>query len=305
MRLAVASLALLLSAEASAHGSGVAVLELRSTSDTSAVCRWTLPGGATAPGIELPEGCRLEAAELTCPLAGLALTFTSLDGPVGSVLVRLVAPSGEVTTRVADARSPRVELPDTADPGAPLWRYFGLGVAHILSGADHLLLVLGLVLLVRGRRLLMTITAFTAGHSLTLALAALGLVHFPVRAAEVVIALSVVVLAAELARPSDALASAPATLTRRRPGLVAGAFGLVHGVGFAGGLAAVGVPAGDVLPALCGFNLGVEAGQLAVVAALVLVLAVVRLRPVIPAYVMGTLAVAWTLERVVILVGAQ
>jgi hydrogenase/urease accessory protein HupE len=179
--------------------------------------------------------------------------------------------------------------------------YFGAGVGHILAGADHLLFVLGLLLLVRGAgALVRTVTAFTLAHSLTLALAVTAAVRLPPAPVEAAIALSLVLLAAELARPPG---DAPPTLARRRPSLLAFAFGLLHGFGFAGGLRALRVPAGDLPFALLGFNLGVEAGQLAFVAvALALVPLAKRLRAPslarVPAYVIGAMGAFFCIERV-------
>ncbi len=139
--------------------------------------------------------------------------------------------------------------------------YFGLGVMHILTGYDHLLFVLCLVLLADGIvPLLKTITAFTLAHSITLAAASLGLVHVPPAPVEASIALSIVFLARELIREGAAKG-----ISVRWPWLVAFSFGLLHGLGFAGALSEVGLPAGDIPLALLLFNLGVEAGQLAFV----------------------------------------
>jgi hypothetical protein len=181
--------------------------------------------------------------------------------------------------------------------------YLRLGVEHILFGIDHLLFVLGLILLVGGLGPLMkTITAFTLAHSITLGLATLGVVRIPQAPVEAVIALSIVFLAAELVRQGRGETG----LTARRPWLVAFAFGLLHGLGFAGALSDVGLPPGDVPSALLLFNVGVEAGQLAfVVAALALVRAVQSLpAPAwrrlegVSAYAIGSLAAFWVMQRI-------
>ncbi len=150
--------------------------------------------------------------------------------------------------------------------------YFVLGVEHILLGIDHLLFVLGLLLLVGSpKRLIVTVTAFTVAHSITLAAATLGFVHVPQAPVEAVIALSVMFVAAEILRAAQGRAS----LTARAPWLVAFVFGLLHGLGFAGALREVGLPQTDIPLALLFFNVGVEVGQLAFIAAVVAVLAVV------------------------------
>jgi hypothetical protein len=181
--------------------------------------------------------------------------------------------------------------------------YALLGVEHILTGWDHLLFVLGLVLLVGpGRMLLWTVTAFTAGHSITLALASLGLVNVPQGATEAAIALSIYLLAVELVRSSGGRV----TFMQRAPWLVAGGFGLLHGLGFAGALAAVGLPQGEIPLALFAFNVGIELGQLAFVGTILAGMAALgRLRVTwptwvspAPAYAIGALAIYWFLERV-------
>ena len=142
--------------------------------------------------------------------------------------------------------------------------YLRLGVEHILLGFDHLLFVLGLLLLSRSLgALVRTVTAFTAAHSVTLALAALGVLHVAQAPAEAAIALSIVFVAREIAAGD---ARFP-TLAARRPWVVAALFGLIHGLGFAGALAAIGLPAGEVPLALAAFNAGVELGQLGFVVA--------------------------------------
>jgi hypothetical protein len=239
---------------------------------------------------------------------------TGLAGSRVDVIVRVTWNDGRVESGVMWSDSDTWTVP--ASPtgtgfgllglGAPARtvaaRYLALGIDHILRGADHVLLVLGLFLLVGATRsLVATISAFTVAHSLTLAAAVLGLVQVPSAPVEAVIALSIVLLARELLRPPD---EAP-TLTRRRPWVVAFAFGLLHGLGFAGALAATGVPADQVPLALLAFNGGVEVGQLLIVATCLALAAVLR-GPAggwpglqrFPAYAMGAVAVMWTIERV-------
>jgi HupE / UreJ protein len=181
-------------------------------------------------------------------------------------------------------------------------RYLVLGVEHILLGIDHLLFVLGLLLIVRGPwQLFKTITAFTLAHSLTLALATFGVVTLPPRPVDAAIALSIVFLAAEILRGRQGRVG----LTHRFPWLVAFGFGLLHGLGFAGALAEVGLPAAEVPAALLFFNLGVEIGQLMFVAAVLslrwaarsLQLGWPAWAEVLPAYAIGTLACFWLMER--------
>jgi hydrogenase/urease accessory protein HupE len=181
--------------------------------------------------------------------------------------------------------------------------YLRLGVEHILLGYDHLLFVLGLILVAAStRQLVMAITAFTAAHSITLAAAVLGVVHVPPKPVEAVIALSIAFVAVEIVRAREGKAGTAA----RAPWLVAFAFGLLHGFGFAGALSEIGMPEGHIPAALLFFNLGVEAGQLLFVAAVMVSAALVRLvrlplprwAALAPPYVIGSVAMFWVLQRV-------
>ena len=186
--------------------------------------------------------------------------------------------------------------------------YLQLGFQHIVFGPDHLLFVLGLMLIVADRWMLVkTITAFTVAHSITLALATLGHVSLPVPALEAAIALSILFLGPEIVRTWRGETS----FTLRHPWVVAFAFGLLHGFGFASGLAAVGLPRDEIPLALLLFNLGVELGQLAFVLVL-LVLAhgatVLGLKwPLaarrLPGYLVGTLGAFWTIQRTLLVLG--
>jgi len=189
-------------------------------------------------------------------------------------------------------------------PTGSIWkaakRYLGLGVEHILLGADHLAFVLGLLLVVRGIGMLVkTITAFTIAHSLTLALATLGVVGLPPRPVEAAIALSILFLAVEITRGG----SNGNGLAHRYPWLVAFAFGLLHGLGFAGALASIGLPQAEIPVALVSFNVGVEIGQLMFVFAVIAIgrLAGRHLEPArfIPVYLIGGLAAYWLIDRTV------
>jgi len=246
--------------------------------------------------IRVPEG-----------LDGKAIVFSQLSETRIDVLARLVRLDGTVQLerivpvhpRFVGKRSPgRLEVVRT---------YTILGTEHILSGFDHLLFVLALVLLVQGtRRLLVTITAFTAAHSLTLAGATLGWVQVPGPPVEASIALSIVFVASEIVRMRQGRYS----VTQRYPWVVAFTFGLLHGFGFAGALAQVGLPQSSIPIALLFFNVGVEIGQLLFVGAVLAVIAAVwragqRLRLSQPAwlwriapYAIGGLASFWFVERV-------
>ncbi len=228
---------------------------------------------------------------------GLASTFTD-------VLVRFTRADGSVQTVRLTPSSPGFDVAPAAGAVEVARTYTGLGIEHILLGADHLLFVLGLLLLVRDRwRLVKTITAFTVAHSITLVAATLGFAHAPAAPVEAAIALSIVFLAVELVRGQQGVIG----LTQRTPWLVAFAFGLLHGFGFAGALSSLGIPQQAVPLALLFFNVGVEIGQLLFIALVFIVIATVRgVWPSVPrwapaatAYGIGSLASFWLIQRVV------
>jgi len=186
--------------------------------------------------------------------------------------------------------------------------YIGLGFHHILQGVDHLLFVMGLLLIVKGRRMLLkTVTAFTVAHSITLAIATLGYARAPLPPLNAAIALSILFLGPEVVRAWRGETS----LTIRYPWVVAFLFGLLHGFGFASGLSTTGMPKAELPFALLFFNVGVELGQLAFVftaLALVRSFKVLEVRwprwaKALPGYAVGSLGAYWTIQRTVILLG--
>ena len=219
------------------------------------------------------------------------------------VLLRVVLRDDRVISRILNSSEPDLLIPGRQSRARVMRDYTGLGIAHILGGLDHLLFVFGLLILVTGARALIeTITAFTLGHSITLSLAALGLANVPSRPVELLIALSVLLLAVEIARPKAAARGRLA----RRPWLMAASFGLLHGMGFAGALREIGLPQEEIPLALFSFNIGIEIGQLAFVAT-VLVLRRALRAPLdrapawlarVPAYAIGSAAAFWCIERV-------
>ncbi len=308
-----------LASGAAAHPLAPSLLEIDEQDAGRAVVIWRRPLRG-APGVErsveLPPACRrgetlgtdvtslavTERFAIDCggrSLVGLRFGVGGLDETRTDALLRVGLADGRVIQRVLRPGESAVTVPEATPSVFVLGDYAKLGAEHILTGADHLLFVFGLLLLVGGgRRLVATVTAFTLGHSVTLCLAALGFVHFPVRPIEVAIAATVFWLAVELAREPQAEGS----WMRRAPWLMAGSFGLLHGLGFAGALTETGLPAGDVPLALLSFNLGIEAGQLAFVALALTALRALRALPVwaprLPVYAMGSLAAFWCLERV-------
>jgi hypothetical protein len=307
-----------------AHPLEPSLLEIREAGGGRVDVTWTTPA-RRVPGVVmrvvLPESCHgATSPEVTEDFDRIVARWSADCGPEGLVGQRvsvtdLAAARTEVLLRILPRDGHLVQgvltgdTPELTIPAEPHWldvagSYLRLGVHHIWTGLDHLAFVLGLMLLVGGRSFLPAITAFTVGHSVTLSLAVLGLVHVPQRPTEVLIAASVFVLAVELARDGEG----PRSLLARRPWLMAGAFGLLHGFGFAGALADVGLPHSDVSLALGSFNLGIELGQIAVVVpALVIaravrgVVASGRWQRVVPAYAIGSTAFLWVLERAVTL----
>lgn len=255
--------------------------------------------GASAVVVSCPGGIEGQKFRLTFPIYNPSLsTLYRLDRLEAQPLSALVAP-GEGGWTVPLAPS---ALEIAGD-------YFRLGMDHIFGGIDHLLFVLGLLVIARTwRRSLLALTGFTLAHSITLALSALDLVRLPVAPVEAVIALSILFLAVEIVRGDRG------SLTYRYPTLVASTFGLVHGFGFASVLREIGVPGDEILVSLLSFNVGVEVGQVVFVGiclGLVAMASRILRRRATPggkdwpdlgqslaAYVLGTVSVFWLLDRV-------
>jgi hypothetical protein len=314
--------ALLAAGGAAAHEVRPALLELRENAAGDWDVRWRVPARGDlrlALDVRLPEGCEptspprataieamhVERWRVRCAggLAGREVAIDGLASTLTDVLVRVEHADGRTqTTRVVPA-SPAFRVEPSPSLLELARAYAGLGVEHILLGTDHLLFVLALLLLVDGvRRLVETVTAFTLAHSLTLAAATLGWVHVPSQPVDAAIALSIAFAAAEVVHARAGREG----LARRRPWAIAFGFGLLHGVGFAGALAAAGLPERAIPLALLFFNLGVEAGQLVFIAAALAVIASLRALPGlraerawrVPVYAIGSVAAFWSLERV-------
>ena len=239
-------------------------------------------------------------------LDGKAIVFLQLSETRIDVLARLARLDGTVQLERILPVDPSFVARPSPGPLEVVRTYTVLGIEHILGGFDHLLFVLALVLLVQGtRRLIATITAFTAAHSLTLAGATLGWVNVPGPPVEASIALSIAFVASEIVHRRQGRTS----LTQRYPWVVAFTFGLLHGFGFAGALAEVGLPASSIPIALLFFNVGVEIGQLLFVGT-VLAFSAIGWRAVqrlrlpqpawmwrVPPYAIGALASFWLIER--------
>ena len=322
----LAALALLLALRpASAHEVRPGFLELREQSDGSYSMLWKQPSGGEveiriAP--VFPEGCRLVTRDRQQPtpgalitrgalrcqggLAGRSIAIAGLETTITDVLVRVHHADGRLESHVLRPAATSVTLGGVTGRGQLAWNYLRLGIEHILLGVDHLLFVLGLLLIVANRwALLKTITAFTVAHSITLGVATLGYVSAPALPLNVAIALSILFLGPEMVRAWRGETS----FTIENPWVVAFAFGLLHGFGFASGLSTTGLPQAEIPFALLMFNVGVEAGQLAFVLGVVLLERSFRVLEIqwpryaqlLPAYTVGSLGAYWTLQRALIM----
>lgn len=236
-------------------------------------------------------------------LRGRTLRIVGLEHTLTDALVRIAFADGGTWVQRLTPQAPAAVIPERQEAWSIAGTYFKLGVEHILLGIDHLLFVLALLLLTTGTwRLVKTVTAFTVAHSLTLALATLGVVHVPSRPVEAIIALSIVVVAGEIVHASEGRKGVAAEM----PWVVAFTFGLLHGFGFAGALSEVGLPESHIPLALLFFNFGVEIGQLLFVAAVLPLMVLVRRMPLVlphwselaPTYAIGGIAGFWVIERV-------
>ncbi|SDE51046.1 HupE/UreJ family protein [Ruegeria marina] len=314
-----------LPASLSAHALDPGYLDLVSIGQDRWRVFWRAPDVSGRPmpiEARLPENCSFDAPPpsvfdgrawttgwvATCPggLEGRVIEIAGLDQTRTDTLVRYELQPGK--TQVHRLTSAETAFTVPVNPGLVeiVSSYVGLGITHILEGVDHLLFVFALLLLIRNRaRLLWAITAFTIAHSITLAAASLGWLNIPPPPVEAVIALSIVFLAYELSLPPHARDP----VAERFPWVVSFAFGLIHGLGFAGALREIGLPDGDIPLALFAFNVGVEIGQILFI---LLVLAAGatarRLYPQISAqtatltrvatYGIGSLGAFWVIDRI-------
>jgi len=306
-------------------------LELRLIENDLYAVFWKVPatgGRSMAISAQLPEHCDPRTpgrstwngeAHVTrwtarCPggLEGGTIYVEGLDRTSTDVLLRFDFADGANQAHRLTASNPSFTVPEQPSNLDVVQTYSLLGVTHILLGIDHLAFVLALLLLVKGtRRTIATVTAFTLAHSLTLAGATLGLVYLPGPPIEAVIALSIVFLAGEIVHSRRGHPG----LTEKYPWIVAFTFGLLHGFGFAGALAEVGLPRTAIPAALLCFNVGVEVGQLLFIACMLAVFELARqitrriavLRPdgawaswarAVPPYAIGSLAVFWLIQRI-------
>jgi hydrogenase/urease accessory protein HupE len=241
-------------------------------------------------------------------LAGRRIEFVGLQVTITDVLVRVELLDGRSWTAIAHPSQPWVEIAATQTRADVAGTYIVQGIRHILFGADHLLFVLGLLLIVQDRWMLLeTVTAFTVAHSITLAIAARGYASAPVLPLNAAIALSILFLGPEIVRSWRGETS----LTIRKPWVVAFLFGLLHGFGFASALTSAGLPRNELPLALFSFNVGVEIGQVAFVLLIVLLERSFRQLEIrwprwveaLPGYAVGSLGAFWTVQRTAIMFG--
>ena len=324
-----AAFALCCASVAVAHEVRPGFLELTQTADDSYSFLWKKPSGGEVelqiapvvppqcrlivPGAQqLSPGAVVVRGHLSCPggIAGKTLAIAGLEATITDVLVRVNHADGRLESHLLRPTSPSVTFDGSSGLAERALGYVQLGFQHILLGADHLLFVLGLMLIVADRWMLVkTLTAFTVAHSITLALATLGYASAPLLPLNAAIALSILFLGPEIVRAWRGETS----FTLRHPWVVAFAFGLLHGFGFASGLSAMGLPKDEIPLALLLFNVGVELGQLAFVLLVVLLERSFRVLEVrwplplqrLPGYVVGTLGVFWTIQRTLVLIGAM
>jgi len=304
-------LATMLPRELCAHEATLGVLEFREVRPGAFVGHWTMEPaiGAARVDLRVPPHCFLRLPEMNCGEKGLVgpITITNLGADMSAVLIKIIPIADQPRSYTISTANPVVSLLGTGAPTLQTWielarTYVNYGIDHILLGADHLLFVLGLIWIVGGGwRLVKTITAFTIGHSASLAAAAFGIIGVPERPLNACIALSIVFVGVEIVKQQRGETG----LTARYPWAVAFSFGLVHGIGFASALAGLGLEHRLLPTALLFFNVGVEIGQLAFV---LLVLALFwahrhldavlpRWGNVLPAYAIGSVSMFWFLGR--------
>jgi hydrogenase/urease accessory protein HupE len=241
-------------------------------------------------------------------LAGNRIEFTGLEMTITDMVVRVEMLDGRKWTTIVHPSQPWVDMAASQTWAGLAATYVVQGIRHILFGADHMLFVLGLLLIVQNRwMLLKTVTAFTVAHSITLAIATLGYAEVPVSPLNAAIALSILFLGPEIVRSWRGETS----LTLRHPWAVAFVFGLLHGFGFASALTSAGLPRHELPLALVTFNVGVELGQLGFIALILALERSFRILEIrwpswaqaLPGYTVGSVGAFWTVQRLTLLFG--
>ncbi len=305
-----------------AHEMRPAYLELKQTAESTYDVLWKVPGRGEnlrlGLYVEFPEGttntseprAMMQRGAFTerwsirrdGGLTGGTIHIAGLSQTMTDVLVRLERLDGTIQVTRLLPSSPRFTVEPAPGALEVARTYTVLGIQHILTGVDHLLFVLALLILTRGGwKLVKTVTAFTVSHSLTLTAATLGWVHVPPPPVEATIALSIMFVAAEILR----VRGGQQTVTARMPWLVAFVFGLMHGLGFAGGLSEAGLPGSHIPVALLFFSIGVEVGHFLFIGVVLAAIRLARQAPIqmpdwaalAPPYAIGGIAAFWFIER--------
>lgn len=306
---------LCLSSQALAHEVRPAFLKITETEPSKFSVLWKQPvldGKRLRIVPMFPEGCVQtspvqsrqsgtinETSQLSCGLQNGEIKLEGLERTLTDAFTEIAYLDGTVRRQLLKPASPSLNLSTASESVAK--QYLWIGVEHILFGWDHLLFVLGLTLLVARRQILGVATAFTLAHSLTLTLAALGLLYVPIRPVEILIAASIVLLGIEVVRKLNGIES----LATRKPYLISFMIGLIHGCGFASALSDIGLPKGTELLALLLFNLGVELGQFGVIAVFLIILAIIskagektlRNAQFAATYAISAVAMYWVIDR--------
>jgi hydrogenase/urease accessory protein HupE len=311
-----------------AHETRPAYLEIKQTSPNRYDILWRTPVNA---GMRLPILLQLpkDARNVTDPtiqeltdsllerrsidvaggLEGKRIDFVGLQATITDVLVRVEMLDGRKSTTIVHPSQSWFEMTASQNRWVLVGAFIVQGIRHISLGADHLLFLLGLLLIVKNRwMLLKTVTAFTVAHSITLAIATLSYANAPVIPLNAAIALSILFLGPEIVR----VWRGESSFTIRHPWVVAFAFGLLHGFGFAGALSSAGLPRAELPLALLTFNLGVEIGQVGFILLVLLLDRSFRVLEVrwprwvqaVPGYTVGSLGAFWTIQRVAMLFGS-
>jgi len=328
VRALLAVLVLIASARvAHAHEVRPGFLELRETGPDTYSFLWKKPSGgeieiyiapiipkecrlATSGQQQLTPGALVVRGTLRCEggIQGKTVAIDGLESTITDVIIRVHHADGRLESHLLKPVNPSVTLGAQTTGWQRSRAYLRLGIEHILLGIDHLLFVLGLLLIVGDRWMLVkTITSFTIAHSITLAIATLGYASAPIAPLNASIALSILFLGPEIVRRWRGQTS----FTIRHPWVVAFAFGLLHGFGFASGLTTMGLPQAEIPLALLLFNVGVEIGQIFFVVMIVLLERAFRTLEIcwprwveaLPGYAVGSLGAYWTIQRTLVLLG--
>ena len=305
-----------------AHESRPAYLEINQTTAIRYEVIWHTPVNAgmrlpfvlrfpdevknvTEPTLQERPGSLIErrTVESVEGLAGKRIEVAGLQATITDVLVRVKTLDGLTQVTRLTPSSPSFLVETSRGVVEVASTYTALGIEHILTGVDHLLFILTLLIITQGGwKLVKTVSAFTVSHSVTLTAVTLGLVNIPSRPVEAIIALSIVFVAAEILQRRRGRVG----LAVRAPWVVAFAFGLIHGLGFAGGLSDIGLPVGHIPTALLFFSLGVESGHFIFIGTVLLTVALVRRFNIsipswgefVPPYAIGGIAMFWVIQRV-------